>query len=135
VDERAVLSEVREQGLLADGLIVGPLLAFEAVSRRFQIWEEVYSAALRKADSGDGSEWADELRIFWGKERHRGHALGCPLLARHVADASQSQSAIRKDRLKAREERQLSKGDKHVATGITGGSGGRVGSGRGRGKG
>eukprot|EP00975_Prorocentrum_lima_P046298 9684773-Prorocentrum_lima.AAC.1 len=64
-----------------DQFNLGECLVAEAVARRYQLWEETYSAALREAETGDSSgAWLDERHVFLGHARSRGHALVCPEL-------------------------------------------------------
>ena len=111
VDEHLFLSELLEWGLTYDFLGLGNLLIAEHVSRRYQLWEEVYSHVLLEQQVGSGSaEWVDERRIFLGQTHARGSALVSPDLQSYVASEMASRSAILKERRKGREERRLAKG-------------------------
>ena len=86
-------------------------ITFESIARRYQLWEEVYSAALAEADAGNGAEeWLDERRLFLGQPRARAHALISPELEKHVASQLAEESAVLKERREGREEKQLSRG-------------------------
>lgn len=50
MDEHQFLSELIVHGLMYDGLNIRELMAYEAISRRFQLWEEAYSASLRESE-------------------------------------------------------------------------------------
>ena len=80
----------------------------------------------------------DERRLFLGAERSSGHALIMPELETFIADQLQKESAVLKERRKAREERELVRGltpsgawgtgiDKDKANEERGGHGGRRG--------
>eukprot|EP00975_Prorocentrum_lima_P062411 12885475-Prorocentrum_lima.AAC.1 len=61
VDEHHFLSELLEYMAVYDQFNLGECLVAEAVARRYQLWEETYSAALREAETGDSSgAWLDE---------------------------------------------------------------------------
>ena len=118
-----------------DQLNLASLECFELVSRRLQLWEETYSAQLRRAESGDtGTSWLDERAIFLGAGRSRGHALVCPTLEIYVAEKLASESAVLKERRKGREERQLAAGSGGGLDGSGGDHGGGGGGGRKGGK-
>ena len=134
VDDHAFLSDVMEQALQYDQLNISELGCFEAIARRYQMVEEMYSAALRDAEAGSGSsDWLDERHIFLGHERSRGHALISPELERHVAGKLQEESSVLKERRKGREERQLARGV--VAGDGAAETGAKEPRGRGRGRG
>jgi hypothetical protein len=136
VDDHCFLSDVIETAVCFDQLNVSELQCFEKIARRLQLWEEVYSVKLRKAEGGEEVDgWLDERAIFLGQGKSRGHALVCPLLEAWVAKELEKESAVLKERRKAREERQLAGG---VATttpeaASSGGGGGYRGRGRGKG--
>ncbi|CAK0901538.1 unnamed protein product [Prorocentrum cordatum] len=56
VDEHQFLSELLEMGAEKDQLNEGELATFEAVSRRYQLWEEVYANRLREHEDATGSQ-------------------------------------------------------------------------------
>ncbi|CAK0817209.1 unnamed protein product, partial [Prorocentrum cordatum] len=62
VDEHQFLSELLEMGAEKDQLNEGELATFEAVSRRCQLWEEVYANRLRAHEAG-----ADVKNIFFAR--------------------------------------------------------------------
>jgi hypothetical protein len=139
VDDHLFLSEIIEEASCVDQVNVAELMFMERVARRYQMWEQMYAAALRKAEAGDASgAWLDEREIFLGNERSRGHALICPELEKWVAGRLAEESAVLKERRKGREERLLAGG---ITNEVTAGkdtsaadtSGGRKGRGRGRG--
>ncbi len=95
VDESAFLHELIEVAACRDQLNLAALECFELVSSRLQLWEETYSAQLRRAESGDtGTAWLDERAIFFGAGRSRGHALVRPTWEIYVVDKLASESAV-----------------------------------------
>ena len=83
----------------------------EVLSRRYQLWEAMCSTELAAAEMGPGHEdWLDERHVFLGKTRSRGSALVAPELESFVAERLEEQSAVLKERRKAREERALVRG-------------------------
>ena len=125
VDEHLFLSELLEWALCYDFLGFGNLLIGEHISRRYQLWEEVYSHTLMERESGaSAAEWVDERRIFLGTHKSRGVALVCPDLQSYVAYEMASSAAILKERRKGREERRLAGGlGEQADEGSGGGSG------------
>ena len=66
------------------------------------------AAELASAELGPGHEdWLDERHVFLCKPRARGSALAAPELESFVAKRLEEQSAVLKERRKAREERAL----------------------------
>ncbi|CAK0863533.1 unnamed protein product [Prorocentrum cordatum] len=115
VDERQFLSELLEMGATKDQLNEGELGIFEAVSRRYQLWEEVCVNRLREQEAGalripGGSAWLDEREIFLGQERGGRSALVSPELQTWVAGRLQSEAAVLKQRRKGREEKIIARG-------------------------
>ncbi len=149
VEEHCFLCELMEIAVTRDGMNIAALESFETVSRRFQLWEEFYSEALRIAEAGDHGDDLDERRLFLGNHRSKGLAIVSPLLEQYVATKLQEESAVLKERRKGREERRLARGDPSSpntssahgagppgAEGtLTGGPGQPPKSGRGRGRG
>jgi hypothetical protein len=136
VDDHCFLSDVIETAVCCYQLNVSELQCFEKIARRLQLWEEVYSVKLRKAEGGEEVDgWLDERAIFLGQGKSRGHALVCPLLEAWVAKELEKESAVLKERRKAREERQLAGGLTTMTpeAASSGGGGGYRGRGRGRG--
>lgn len=88
VDEHQFLSELIEHGLMYDGLNLGDVMAYEAISRRYQLWEEAYSASLRESETGaaGAGDWLDERHLFcppiWRS--------GCPTGSRRSQRCSKS---------------------------------------------
>ena len=108
VDDHLFISELLETGIVYDQLNIGEVAIFETVARRYQLYEEFYSNALRVADGGPGADQhLDERQLFLGQDRGRGRALVCPALEAWVAGRMQSEAAILKERRKGREERVL----------------------------
>ena len=69
VDEHQFLSEVLEAAVQVDQVNASNLAAFEMISRRYQLWEEIYAHTLRESEAGataHGSAWLDERSIFLG---------------------------------------------------------------------
>jgi len=144
VDEHLFLCELLETAVTADQLNLPGCEAFELAARRFQLWEEVYSEALRQVEvsgtagaTADSDGWLDERRIFLGGSRSKGHALVAPTLEKHVAMKMMEESAILKERRKGREERRMARGEGSGAadTGTGGGDHGDGGGGAGGGGG
>ncbi|CAK0904561.1 unnamed protein product, partial [Prorocentrum cordatum] len=72
VDEHLFLSELLEWALCHDFLGFGSFFIGEHISRRYQLWEEVYSHALLEREAGaSAAEGVDERRIFLGARRKR----------------------------------------------------------------
>jgi len=108
VDDHQFLSELLEVGLTYDMLNAGAVAIMEMVARRYQLWEEVHSEALRIAEMGEGgADFAEERRLFLGLPRGRASALVMPALKDHIATEVAKEAAVLKERRKAREERQL----------------------------
>ena len=113
MDERAFLSEPLELGCQVDQLQLPSVVFYEMVCRRYQLWAEVYSNALREAEGGagaGGTGWLDEREIFLGQQKGRGSALVAPELKERVAERLQKEAAILKERRLAREEKVLALG-------------------------
>lgn len=109
VDEHAFLSDLLELGGGFDQCNLSELAVFEAVARRYQLWEERYGEKLRSATEGSAAAggMAYERSLFLGGQaRHRG-ALVSPALQRWIADRMGEDSAVLKERRKGREEREL----------------------------
>ena len=89
------------------------------VSRRYQMWEEIYASALHDAEVGTSEDgtWLEERRVFLGATRSKGHALVSPDREKHVAARMQEESSVLKERRKAREERRMLRGEVPPTTG------------------
>jgi len=108
VDDHYFLSELVELALCYDQLNAGTSATLEAISRRYQLHEEINSEALKFADAGEGNyEWAEERRLFLGAPQSRASALVMPALKEHISSEVAKEAAIMKERRKAREERAL----------------------------
>ena len=108
IDEHLFLSELMEYCLTYDQLNAADLAIMEAISRRYQYWEERYSEKLRThSDGGGNAGYAQERHLFLGGARTQGYALVCPALSEHVATELEKEAKILKERRKGREERQL----------------------------
>ena len=112
VEEHKFLSEVLECMVTFDQINCAELMGLEHISRRYQMWEEVYAQALRESDAGGGpgTEWSDERQLILGLGRARGQALVCPDLETWVAEQIRDETVIMKERRKGREERQAARG-------------------------
>ncbi|CAK0823013.1 unnamed protein product, partial [Prorocentrum cordatum] len=117
VDEHLFLCELIETATAADQLNLPGCETFELAARRFQLWGEVCSEALRQVEvsgtagaTSDADGWLDERRIFLGGTRSKGHALVAPSMEKHVAERMQEESAIVKERRKGREGRRMARG-------------------------
>ena len=136
VDDHLFLSEIMEEAACFDQINVSELMFMERIARRYQMWEQMYASALRKAEAGSSSgAWLDEREIFLGNERSRGHALICPDLEKWVAARLAEESAVLKERRKGREERQLASGFTIEEIHSPGNPAADTGGGRGRGRG
>ena len=115
-------------GVTFDFLASPNILVFEHISRRFQLWEEIYAAALAEQSSGSsGVEWAEERHIFLGRRVGHGSSLVCPDLQEHVAKELAQKTAVLKERRKGREERRLASGSGGDDPSPAGGGNGRGG--------
>lgn len=86
IDDHRFLSELIEVEACEDQLNIPELQVFEMMSRRLQLWEEVYSEQLRIADAGEtGQAWLDERALFLGQRKSRGHARIAPSLETWIA--------------------------------------------------
>ena len=97
------MSELLQQAVTYDQLRVGELACFETIARRMQYWEDYYCQMLADKESGSGTGTAEQS-LFMGS-RSRGSALVSPDLRDYVATSLKDQSAIQKERRKAKEER------------------------------
>lgn len=124
------LNELVETAMCADRLNVANIQAFEMVSRRLQLWEEVCRQQLRAAENGDGWDpWLDERSLFLGQRKGCGYALVAPQLEAWVAEKLAQESAVIKERRKGREERLLALGLQPPGGGSSSGAGGGGGEG------
>ena len=108
VDEHLFLCETLETALARDGLNVGELHCMELLVRRLQMWEQMYSARLREAEtktSGVQTLERDERALFLGSKAGQSLEMVCPLLEKYVASQLAERSGMLKERRKAREER------------------------------
>ncbi|CAK0854192.1 unnamed protein product, partial [Prorocentrum cordatum] len=113
VDERAPLSEMLEVGGQIDQMCLPSQVLSETVRRRYPLWEEVRSTALREAEGGSGAggaAWLDEREIFLGQKKGRGSAHVDPQLKEWVAERTQNEAAILQGRRNGREEKLLAHG-------------------------
>ena len=133
VEDHKFLSEVLEAACCYDQLNAGELLSLEMVARRYQLWEEMYATSLRQGVSGgDVAPWVDECTLFLGEDKGQGAALVSPDLEQWVAAEMQKESAVLKERRKAREERTMHQTEQE-AGGAEGSKKNRRGGGRGKG--
>ena len=136
VDDHLFISELLETTVCFDQLNASDLGAIELVARRYQLYEEYYGHSLRQSDGGTSAEiWMDERQLFLGWERGRGKALVCPELDSWAATKLQAESAVLKERRKAREERVLAAGGGAEASIATRGAAGAKAKAKGRGGG
>ena len=132
VDEHAFMSEVLQLSITFDMLNAGELACVEAISRRYQLIEELYSMEMDRAQAGD-VDWAGERRLFMGSTLGRHGCLVSPELREWLATEVSKTAAVMKERRKAREERLLARGV--PAYDPASGDGASTGRGRGRGRG
>ena len=124
-----------EEAACFDQINVSELMLMERIARRYQMWEQMYASAPRKAEAGSSSgAWLDEHVILLGNERSRGHALICPELEKWVAARVAEESAVLNERRKGREERQLASGFTVEEIHSPGNPATDTGGGRGRGR-
>ena len=110
VDEHAFLSELLEASMHFDQLNSPDLVVLEHISRRYQLWEEIYADVSReKSDGARGNRGLDseERSLYLGTGASTTAALVAPELQAYVATKAGERSAILRERRKGREERQL----------------------------
>ena len=91
---------------LAYDQLNGPNIAMmELLARDLQVQEERYRDRLE----GQGGQEVQEAHLFYGTQLMRGTVCVSPLLREHIADELRKETAVTKERRKAREERQLLK--------------------------
>ena len=126
VNEHEFLSTMLETSVCYDQLNVGELLCFEHLSRRLQLIEESRAEALRTATMGTSGGMGaghvdnEEQDLFLGRKHARHSALVSPALQEWVAGKIAQTSAVRKERRKGREERQLAASSATAGTGNEG---------------
>ena len=126
IGEHVFLCEVLETALAVDRLNLPDLQAFEMVVRRLQLWEEIYSDALRRSEAAGGyGTDADERSIFLGLSLGLCSALVSPSLSEFVSSRLKEKSGMLKERRKAREERESLHGPGDDDDGRPAGGGGR----------
>ncbi|CAK0847525.1 unnamed protein product [Prorocentrum cordatum] len=121
IDDHLFLSELFELGGQYDQLNLPNSAAFEAIARRYQLWEERYAEKLKQVTEGPGAAAgvAAERHLFLGVTSGSA-ALVAPSLAEYVAEKMEQESKILKERRKGREERNLAA----LASSGSGGGGG-----------
>ncbi|CAK0898689.1 unnamed protein product, partial [Prorocentrum cordatum] len=111
IDAHLLLCGLIETAPTADQLNLPGCEASELAARRFQLWDEVYSEALRQVEvssmAGATDGWLDARRIVLSGSRSKGHALVAPPLEAHVVEKMQEEGAILKERRQGREERRM----------------------------
>ncbi|CAK0810320.1 unnamed protein product [Prorocentrum cordatum] len=127
IDDHLFLSELFELGGQCDHLNLPNSAAFEAISRRCQLWEERYAEKLKQVTEGPGAAAgaAAERYPFLGVTSGS-TALVSPSLAEYVAEKMEQECKILKERRKGREERNLAA---LASSGSGSGGGGGGGSG------
>ena len=114
VEEHQFLSELLEASMHFDQLNSPDLVVLEHISRRYQLWEEIYADVLRdKSNGARGSRGLDteERSLYLGTGASTTAALVAPELQAHVATKAGERSAILRERRKGREERLLAATD------------------------
>ncbi|CAK0902174.1 unnamed protein product, partial [Prorocentrum cordatum] len=108
IDDHLFLSELFELGGQCDQLNLPNSAAFEAISRRYQLWEERYAEKLKQVTEGPGAAAgvAAERHLFLGVTSGSA-ALVSLSLAEYAAEKMEQESKILKERRKGREERNL----------------------------
>jgi hypothetical protein len=99
VYEHQLLSKVLEAAISVDRLNAKNLMSIELVARRLQLIEEVI------ADNPSQPSW-ENSNLYMGWSERRGGALMDPTLRAHVATRLSAETAILKERRKAREAKQ-----------------------------
>jgi hypothetical protein len=99
--EHQLLSKVLESAIAVDRVNVMNMMSMELLCRRIQLIEEVH------AENPQQPSW-EGAGLFMGWSERRGGALLAPSLRSHVAGKMAADSAIQKEKRKARESR---KGD------------------------
>ena len=125
-----------------DALRISELACFETAARRFQMWEEFYSAQLQKNEGSHTGLSMDEQGAFLGQSA-KGLSLVSPLLGEYVSKQIAERTSVLKERRKATEERNEQRkltargggGGGGGGAGEEGGGGGRGGKKQGRGRG
>ena len=110
VEEHEFLSELLELSMAFDQVNSPDLVVFEHISRRFQLWEEIYSDQLRDNSAGthgQGGLDTEERSLYLGRKASPSAALVSPALQTWVSTRVAERSAILKERRKGREERRL----------------------------
>ena len=100
--EHEMICRALEVGLCYDQLQVSALAAFEIIARQLQIVED----RLAYKFDNDAQETAHDYHIMSGF-KHRAALCICPELRTYIATEHSKESAILKERRKAREERSL----------------------------
>jgi len=98
--EHEILCAALEAGVCTDQLNVANLLMAEIMVRRLQLIEEAHSMSPAHPSYEGAEHWM-------GLGKRRGGAVINPALTRHVAGRVQEETAVAKERRKAREERRL----------------------------
>jgi len=100
IHEHELLSSVIELAATVDQLNLSSLASFEMLVRRIQFIEEAHVISPQAPVYEAAEHWL-------GTGRKKGGVLISPLLAKHVADRVKDETAVSKERRKAREERVL----------------------------
>ena len=98
------------------------LVVFEHISRRFQLWEEIYSDRLRDRSAGahgQGGLDTEERSLYLGRKASPSAALVSPGLQTWVSTRVAERSAVLKERRKGREERRLAVPEPSTNTGAS----------------
>lgn len=93
---------VLETMVVYDQLAVTNLAAAEQIARQLQLVEEKWKDRFSHGEVSD-----EHSHLYMGAQL--GHICVCPTLQAHIALELQKESAVSKERRKAREERQLAK--------------------------
>ena len=103
--EHQLLSKVMEAAISVDRLNCKNLMCVELVLRRMQLIEEVI------AENPSQPSW-DHAQLYMGWTERRGGALVAPSMRSHVAARLSAETAVMKERRKAREAKGAGKGKK-----------------------
>ena len=98
IHEHSILSRSIDLAVTTDRLNVANLASFELIGRRVQLIEEVH------AEDPKNPNWEGAQRYVGITER-RGGAVMAPSLRKHVAEQLSRETAIMKEKRKAREAR------------------------------
>ena len=107
--ELQVLARIMEHAACYDQLNLFNLGCVEVMVRKLQMAEEKYKERLYH-NQGLGDNVGEDHHLFMGTQGTRGNLCVAPALQKFIAEELQKESAVLKERRKAREERSLARG-------------------------